>query len=1014
MHRLSLLFLQWKARLSTFPLLPLPVQLGIFLGCLLPLLWLSIAFALQHVQDRILTEERKETENLIRVFAEEVRSSVHVVDMTLIDLREHWLHEPQHFAVRVQSRQAYLAKDVAFQVAIIDPKGVLAFSSVDPQAKPVDLSDREHFRVHRESGKDFLFISKPVFGRVSQRWSIQFTRPLLDARGQFAGVIVLSVSPDYFTRFSHTIDLGARHSIGLARTTGEVIARSPAPAQGLGETLRDVPFLHTRSPEIGFFRRVSQIDGIERLYTWRSLPNYKLAVSIGRSMDHVLGAYRQQRQVYLWGGAGISVLLALLGYILLAGLRQRARARAALEESEFRWKYALEGGAEGVWDWNTRTNEVFYSKRWKEMLGYADHDIENRLEAWERLLHPEDKPRVLAATADYLSGESQSYVNEFRLRCKDNSWKWIFSRGMAVSRDSSGKPARIIGMHADIGERKQAEESMHLAVLVYENSNEGMLVTDADDTILTINQAFTDLTGYAAHEVIGKKPNILNSGRHETEFFEAMRQAITTTGRWQGEIWNRRKNGDVFAEWLSINTIYNRDNGVHRRVALFSDLAKKKEYEQLIWQQANCDPLTGLLNRRIFLERLAQEIRRAQRSHHPMALLFLDLDHFKEVNDTLGHATGDLLLQEAARRLRNCVRGSDHVARLGGDEFTVIIGELHDIGHVTQVAKDILRTLREPFQLGMETAFISTSIGITLCPQDAVTVDELLKHADQAMYAAKNQGRNRFHFFTPSMQEAAQARMRLTNDLRGALAGNQFQVVYQPIVKLATSRIHKAEALIRWHHPNRGLVSPAEFIPVAERTGMIRDIGDWVFGEAARQVKRIRTVHHADFQISVNKSPAQFRDGTNTWVDYLMELGLPGRSLIIEITEGLLLDANRSVADKLAAFRASGMQIALDDFGTGYSSLSYLQKLDIDYIKIDQAFVRNLVEGSDDLALCKSMIAMAHTLGLEVVAEGIETAEQCELLTDAGCDYGQGYLFSRPMPAAEFEAFLNENWIELR
>jgi diguanylate cyclase (GGDEF)-like protein/PAS domain S-box-containing protein len=1000
-------------RLSAVARLSLHSQLGIFLGCTLPLLWLFIAFDLQRVQDRTMTDGQKETQNIVRVFAEEVRSSVHAIDLTLVDLRDHWLDEPQNFAARIRSRQAHLEKDVAFQIAIIDFRGKLVYSSVDPQAKPVDLSDREHFRVHRDSTGDVLFISKPVLGRVSQRWSIQFTRPLIEAHGQFAGVIVLSVSPDYFTRFSQTIDLGPGGTIALARTTGELLARSPGPARALGHTLRDVPFLNAPPSEAGFFQRVSLIDGKRRLYTWRTLSKYDLVVAIGRSMDNLLDPYLRQRQTYLLSGAGISVLLALIGYILLAGLQQRARARTILEQSEFRWKYALEGADEGVWDWNNHTNEVFYSKRWKAMLGYEDHEIENRIAAWQSLLHPEDKSRILAATADYISGATQTYANEYRLLCKDNNWKWVFSRGMIVSRDTDGTPLRLIGTHADITERKRAEESMQLAFMVYENSNEGMLVTDAENIIIAVNQAFTDLTGYTSQEIIGKKPNILNSGRHDDEFHAAIWHSIKVTGRWQGEIWNRRKNGDIYAEWISINTIFNQE-GVHRRVALFSDLAKKKEYEALIWEQANCDPLTGLLNRRIFHDRLEQEIRRADRKGLSIALMFLDLDHFKEVNDALGHSVGDLLIQEAALRLRSCMRESDSVARLGGDEFTVIIGELHGTDVAVRIAQEMLRKLEEPFQLGLETIFISTSIGITFYPKDGVTLEVLLKNADQAMYAAKNQGRNRVHFFTPSMQEAAQARMRLANDLRGALTGNQFRVVYQPIVDLMTGDIYKAEALIRWHHPSGELISPARFIPIAEQTGAIKDIGDWIFREAARQAKRLRTTHHPEFQISVNKSPAQFRDDNGlykTWVRYLEELDLPGRSIAIEITEGLLLDAGTVITDKLGAFRDAGIQISLDDFGTGYSSLSYLKKFDIDYIKIDQSFVRNLAAGSDDMALCKAMIVMAHTLGLKVIAEGIETAEQRDLLIAAGCDYGQGYLFSRPVPSDELEAMLGHGRI---
>jgi diguanylate cyclase (GGDEF)-like protein len=390
-------------------------------------------------------------------------------------------------------------------------------------------------------------------------------------------------------------------------------------------------------------------------------------------------------------------------------------------------------------------------------------------------------------------------------------------------------------------------------------------------------------------------------------------------------------------------------------------------------------------------------------------LMLLDLDRFKEVNDTLGHDMGDILLKEGARRLSSCVRGTDTVARLGGDEFTIILSELHDPANVERIAQDILKKLAEPFHLKREVAYVSASIGITLYPNDGASIETLLKNADQAMYASKNQGRNRYNYFIPSMQEAAQNRMRLANDLRGALEADQFSLVYQPIVELATGVIHKAEALIRWQHPNRGEVSPTEFITIAEETGLIIDIGDWVFRETACQVKHWRERHHADFQISINKSPIQFHNKCNShaaWFEHMQQQGLSGQSIVVEITEGLLLDASTAITDQLLEFRDAGMQVALDDFGTGYSSLSYLKKFDIDYLKIDRSFVSNLAPGSDDMALCEAIIVMAHKLGIKVIAEGVETVQQRNLLSTVGCDYGQGYLFSKPLPAVEFEKLL--------
>ena len=439
------------------------------------------------------------------------------------------------------------------------------------------------------------------------------------------------------------------------------------------------------------------------------------------------------------------------------------------------------------------------------------------------------------------------------------------------------------------------------------------------------------------------------------------------------------------------------------------DITGRKKSEELIWNQANYDALTGLPNRRMFHDRLAQEIKKAHRAGLKMALLFIDLDKFKEVNDTLGHSMGDLLLQEATRRISDCVRETDTVARLGGDEFIIILSELGDAGNIERVAESVRQSLAKPFRLEEEITYISASIGITLYPDDATEMEDLLRNADQAMYAAKNAGRNRFSYFTQSMQQAAQTRLRLANDLRGALIAGQFRIHYQPIVELATGRINKAEALIRWQHPERGMVSPAQFIPLAEETGMIVEIGDWVFKESARQLKHWMALCNTELQVSVNMSPVQFSNpvcACEAWLIYLQELGLSAQSLAIEITEGLLLNAESSVTDKLLGFHNAGIQVAIDDFGTGYSSLSYLKKFNIDYLKIDQSFVRDLANDPNDMAISEAIIVMAHKLGLKVIAEGVETEAQRALLTQAGCDYAQGYLFSRPLPADEFKELL--------
>jgi diguanylate cyclase (GGDEF)-like protein len=469
-----------------------------------------------------------------------------------------------------------------------------------------------------------------------------------------------------------------------------------------------------------------------------------------------------------------------------------------------------------------------------------------------------------------------------------------------------------------------------------------------------------------------------------------------------------------------------------RFVVIARDITDRKENEALIWEQAYLDTLTGLPNRRMFRERLAQQLMpyqndvalsvntntNANAHAHALvssrvALFFVDLDRFKEVNDTHGHDVGDLLLQQAAQRIRSCVRETDLVARLGGDEFTLVVTGLDQAEQVVPIARKLLDRLSEPFDLNGEREYISASVGVTICPEDGVDRDTLIRHADQAMYAAKHGGRNRWERFTTALEEAATARARTARDLRTALTAEQFEVVYQPIVDLKTQRIVKAEALLRWTHPQYGEISPALFIPVAEETGLIQEIGQWVFEQATRQVQLWRKSLDPQFQISINQSAVQFRqsragDGGRRWTDRLGQLGLPGNSITLEITETVLMDASDRIRTQLTQLHEAGVQLALDDFGTGYSALSYLHQYDLDWLKIDQAFVRHLDGASKDLALCKATVAMAHALGLRVVAEGIETLEQCRLLMELGCDCGQGFLFARPMSVLAFERWFEQ------
>jgi diguanylate cyclase (GGDEF)-like protein/PAS domain S-box-containing protein len=687
-------------------------------------------------------------------------------------------------------------------------------------------------------------------------------------------------------------------------------------------------------------------------------------------------------------------------------LVERQQAEQALRASEERFRYIFDYSKVGMNLLGPDYKYLKVNRAFCEMTGYAEQEL--LAHDFKGITHPGDIEANLALSKRLLAGDINFFNMEKRYIRKNGD---ILHGDLTVSamRDESGKLMYGIAVVQDITGRVLAQQKLFMLSRAVENSPATVVITDTKGTIEYVNKKFTAVTGYSVEETIGQNPRILNSGKQAGDFYAQLWKTILAGNEWRGEICNRKKNGELYFEQVSISPVMDEHGVISNFVAVKEDITDKKKTEEMIWKQANFDTLTGLPNRRMFRERLEQEIRKSNRSDIPIALMFIDLDHFKEINDTLGHDIGDILLVEASRRIADCVRATDIVARLGGDEFTVLLSEVEDVSSVERIALCIVEKLAASFQLKEEVAYVSASIGITLYPNDAADIEGLFRNADQAMYVAKEQGRNRHSYFTHALQEAAQTRLRLINDLRGALAGNQFIVYFQPIVELATGRIDKMEALIRWNHPERGLVNPAQFIPLAEETGLILEIGDWVFYEAMRWVKRWRELYNPVLQVSVNKSPIQFyKDGDEhaVWLAHLRDIDLSGQGLVIEITEGLLLDSNKSINGALLTLRNSDIQVSIDDFGTGYSSLSYLKKFDIDYLKIDQSFVRHLEIDHNDLVLCEAIIVMAHKLGIKVIAEGVETERQRDMLAAAGCDYAQGYLYSKPIPAEEFEELL--------
>ena len=553
---------------------------------------------------------------------------------------------------------------------------------------------------------------------------------------------------------------------------------------------------------------------------------------------------------------------------------------------------------------------------------------------------------------------------------------------------------------------------LRIAAIAFE-SQEGMFITNPKSVILRINKAFSDITGYTAEEAIGQPVNLLRSGRHDASFYATLHESLQRTRSWHGEIWNRRKNGEIHPEWLTITAVMDSAGVLTHYVCTFTDISQRKAAEEVIQNLAFYDPLTQLPNRRLLLDRLQQALASSARSDRTGALLFIDLDNFKMLNDTLGHDKGDLLLQQVAQRLRDCVREGDSVARLGGDEFVLVLEDLSPCAteaatQTEAVGEKILATLNLPYDLAGHIYHNTPSIGITLFDDHLCSVDELMKYADLAMYDAKKAGRNTLRFFDPKMQATVTLRASLEKELREALQQHQFILHYQPQVD-AVGRITGTEALVRWQHPQRGLVSPGIFIPLAEETGLILPLGHWVLETACRQLLtwagQAATAH---LTIAVNVSAVQFRhpDFVAQVLALLEHTGANPKKLKLELTESLLLDNVEDIITKMTALKPLGIHFSLDDFGTGYSSLSYLKQLPLDQLKIDQSFVRDLLTDPNDAAIARTILALAQSLGLSVIAEGVESEAQRGCLELQGCLAYQGYLFGRPVPVAEFEKLL--------
>ena len=686
----------------------------------------------------------------------------------------------------------------------------------------------------------------------------------------------------------------------------------------------------------------------------------------------------------------------------------RKRAELALAVREAQLSRVLEGSALGYWDWNVQTNEFQVSARWETMLGYEPGEMQVTVDRWPEHVHPEDFPLVLASVERHLKGEAAAHEVEMRCRTKEGEWRWIRTSGRVVSRDARGRPLMMSGTHTDVTERKQLELALKEAAMVFESSLEGIMVVDPQMRITKVNAAFSHITGYAADEVLGRSPKILASGRHGPDFYREMWETLGAHDVWRGELWNRRRNGDIFAELLTISCVRDAKGVVQYYIGVFSDISQIKSHEAELHRIAHFDPLTGVPNRRLLVDRLHQALARAARNGSSLAVGFLDLDGFKVINDAHGHALGDRLLIEVTRRITEVLRAEDTLARLGGDEFVVLLTDISSERDCTLVLDRLLQVVQQSMRIEGRELRVTASIGVSLFPHDNADADTLMRHADQAMYLAKEAGKNRYQLFDPVSDRRAQSHRELLQRLQQALDAREFVLHYQPKVDLIAGRLLGVEALIRWNCPGRGLLPPSEFLPQLQSSSLELVLGDWVIEEALSQAQRWRE-QGLDLRVSINVSAAQLQqpDFHEKLAQALRRhAGQAPQQFELEVLETAQIEDMDAAVGILRRCGDLGVRFALDDFGTGYSSLTYLRKLPVQTLKIDQSFVRGMLGNADDMGIVEGVIRMARAFRMEVVAEGVETLEHGRILLQQGCHLMQGFGIARPMPAEALAAWL--------
>jgi diguanylate cyclase (GGDEF)-like protein/PAS domain S-box-containing protein len=971
------------------------------------------------LESRSQYQERTETTtvNLARVLEEEIGGDLEKIDVALLAASDDVnlrlkkgrvnSEELNDFLLRQQSR---LPEIVSLRVS--DAQGMVAYG---PDVRPgqTNIADRKYFTALRDNPAAGLFIDHPLLARISKEWVVPLARRINNPDGSFAGVAYANLSLHHLVDTFTTLDLGQHGIANLRDADLNIMVRYPetyGPDSSVGKPTMTPPLqrLIDAGKTAGTYRVRAVLDNIERTYSYRCIGRYPLYVTVGLASDDYLADWRLSAvRSSFWLVLFFLATLLVARFIYRSLLRQR-QAYDFLHNSEERFRYALENAPIGMAIVSLDGRFEQCNQALCQIIGCDKSRLKSL--RWQDITHPDELAEDRINSRRLIEGQIDSYQAERCYIRQDGQDVWVQLTGSIV-RDAQGKPVHFVVQLENITERRRAAEQLKLSARVFEDSGECIVITDRNEKIVSVNKTFTEVTGYSAEEVLGKTPRVMHSGRQDKEFYRRMWQSLGDTGYWCGEIWDRRKNGEHYPKWLSISAVKDGNNQVTHYTGIFSDITERKKAEAQIEFLAYHDALTKLPNRLLVREHLEMAMAHADRAHHKAAVLFLDLDNFKTINDSFGHAVGDELLIEVAKRLGECTGDTDTISRQGGDEFLIVLSNISDAEAITMVAERILEALEGNFKIGSHEISTSLSLGISVYPDDSKDIDTLLQLADTAMYHAKAAGRNAYRFYTEQMNVDAVEHQHIRVGLRRALERNELALYYQPQISLETGAVIGAEALIRWQHPERGLLAPAAFIQIAEESGLIVPIGDWVIQEACRQSAAWRAAGLPEIVVAVNISAVQFQRGDleRTVLDALAASGLPAESLELELTESILIQDTEKVLETVQRLKSHGLMLSIDDFGTGYSSLAYLKRFEVDKLKIDRSFVCDMMNNPNDVSIVRAIIQMARSLNLKTIAEGVEDEHLLSFLRLQYCDEAQGYYFSRPLPADEFGRYLAAN-----